>query len=304
LITLNSDSQEYAMRFPSPRVLVTFALLLLAAVATLAQETGVSNPDPVVTTAEAPALTGTTATETVTITTKPSPAIPDAHAPVLPPDGGVTTMPPVAATDTKADPSADYGIVSRIPTKPGELAEGTLLRVNIDEEISTSFTRPGAPFTARTISDVLQDGHVIIPVGSLLMGRVTRVSSARRIVGRAKIHLRADEMILPDGTRLILHAQVIDTASTTRTKTDGEGTIISKDDAKKNFAIAGATTGTGAIAGAVFGGGLGAAVGAVAGAGIGTAHYLMAHQTATLPKDSALVFQLTEPMPITPLHVE
>lgn len=293
------------MRFPSPRVLVTFALLMLAAVATLAQETGVSNPDPVVTTAEAPALTGTstTTTETVAVTAKPSPAIADAHAPVLPPDGGITTMPPVSAADAKA-PSADYGIVTRIPTKPGELAEGTMLRVNIDQEISTNFTKPGAPFTARTIADIQQDGHVIIPVGSLLMGRVTRVSSARRIKGRAKLHLRADEMILPDGTRLILHAQVIGTSPTTHTKTDGEGTIISRDDAKKNFAIAGATTGTGAITGAVFGGGLGAAVGAVAGAGIGTAHYLMAYQTATLPKDSPVTFQLTEPMPITPLHVE
>jgi hypothetical protein len=265
---------------------------MLAAVATLAQETGVSNP--VVTNAATPAVS-----DSDIASAKPSPAITDAHAPVLPPDGTVAAEPPAPTINDK---SADYGIVTRVPTKPGELAEGTMLRVHIDEEISTNTTKSGTPFTARTMADVMQDGHVIIPVGSLLLGRVTRVSASRRIKGRAKLHLRADEMVLPDGTRLVLHAQVIDTGALAHVKTDGEGTIISEDNAKKNFAIAGATTGTGAVTGAVLGGGVGAAVGAIAGAGIGTAHYLMAYQSATLPKDSTLIFQLTEPMPITPLH--
>jgi hypothetical protein len=309
------------MKLPSPRVLTTLGLLLLAAVATLAQE---ATSNPVVQSAGTPAITGTStppadthaadtqAADTPTAdTTKPSPIITDAdaHAPVLPPDGTVAALPPTAVTNPKAvaakevDPkAADYGIVTSVPFTPGELSEGTMLRVHIDQEISTSFTRTGTPFTARTIADVMQGSHVIIPVGTVMLGRVTRVSASRRIKGRAKLHLRADELVLPDGTRMILHAQVIDTGSMTHTKTDGEGTIISEDNAKKNFAIAGAATGAGAITGAVLGGGIGAGVGAVAGAGIGTAHYLMAYQSATLPKDTTLIFQLTEPMPIQPLH--
>jgi hypothetical protein len=93
------------MRLPSPRVLTTLGLLLLAAVATLAQE---ATSNPVVNSADTPAITGTStppadtqAADTPTAdTTKPSPIITDAdaHAPVLPPDGTVAALPPTTAS--------------------------------------------------------------------------------------------------------------------------------------------------------------------------------------------------------------
>jgi outer membrane lipoprotein SlyB len=98
----------------------------------------------------------------------------------------------------------------------------------------------------------------------------------------------------------MMHAMVIDTSDYTRTKTDREGTILSRDDAKKNWEIAGSTTGIGAASGAVIGGGVGAVVGTLVGAGVGASHYMMAHPVASLPKSSTLVFQLTEPMSILP----
>jgi hypothetical protein len=220
-------------------------------------------------------------------TAKPTPATqPDSNAPA------VAAMP--------ANPDED--IVTRVPVRPGELADGTIFRTHLNDAISTDTTKPGTVFSARIVQDVMQDGRVIIPVGSSLIGRVTKATENRRYLGHAKLRLRPDEIVLPDGTHLMLHAQVIDTDSFTNTKADGEGTIVSRDNAKKSWAITGATTGTGAATGAIVGGGVGAVVGTVIGAGVGAGHFMMAHQIASLPKSSTVVFQLTEPMSIVPLH--
>jgi hypothetical protein len=265
-------------------VAISFPATLIAQT----NETGVSHPELV-------ESTPIEATPPVEIA-KPTPVVvTDTHAPVLLASSAETSPAPIAT-------NPDNGIVTRIPTRPGELAEGTILRANLDSEISTSFTQQGTLFSARIMQNITQDGHVIIPIGASLRGRVTRVTENRRIKGRAKLRLRPDEIVMPDGTHLILHAQVIDTDKITNTRTDGEGTIVSRDNAKKSWAITGATTGTGAVTGALLGGGIGAGVGAVIGAGVGATHFIMARQVAALPKSSTVVFQLTEPMSITPLR--
>lgn len=257
-----------------------------------AQETGVSHPElvepmPIEATPPAPPAEAA----------KPSAVVAaDPHAPVL----LASSVETPAATPASA--STDTGVVTRVATRPGELAEGTILRANLDSAISTEFTQQGTLFSARIMQNVTQDGHVIIPIGSSLRGRVTRVTENRRIKGHAKLRLRPDEIVMPDGTHLMLHAQVIDTDKISNTKTDGEGTIVSRDNAKKSWAITGATTGTGAVTGALLGGGIGAGVGAVIGAGVGATHFIMARQVASLPKSSTVVFQLTEPMSIAPLR--
>jgi hypothetical protein len=268
------------------------AVSLPAGLQAQTNETGVSHPELV----ESTPIQATPAAPAIEIA-KPTPAVlADPHAPVL--------LASSVETSSPAKPAAapDDGIVARVPTRPGELAEGTILRANLDSAISTEFTQQGALFSARIMQNISQDGRVIIPVGSSLRGRVTRVTENRRIKGHAKLRLRPDEIVMPDGTHLMLHAQVIDTDTTTHTRTDGEGTIVSRDNAKKSWAITGATTGTGAVTGALLGGGIGAGVGAVIGAGVGATHFIMARQVASLPKSSTVVFQLTEPMSITPLR--
>lgn len=258
-------------------------------------ETGVSHPElaeptPIVTTSDDASLPPPAAA-------KPSPITQtDAHAPVL------LASSPIASQKAVIPPDTDDGIVTRVPTRPGELADGTIIRTHLDEEISTAFTQPGTPFSARLVQNVMQDGRIVIPVGSTVRGRVIKVTENRRIQGRAKLRLRPDEIVMPDGTHLLLHAQVVDTDVHSGTRTDGEGTIVSRDNAKKNWAITGATTGTGAVTGALVGGGVGAVVGSVIGAGVGAGHFIMARQVAALPQNSSVIFQLTEPMSIAPLH--
>jgi hypothetical protein len=141
---------------------------------------------------------------------------------------------------------------------------------------------------------------VIIPVGSILEGRVTEVHGGKRISGGALLHLETNNVTLPDGTHYIVHAQVIDTGKSEFKVTD-EGTLKKKDHAKETLAVMGGVTGAGAATGAVLGGGVGAVVGASIGAGVSTVIWLKQDRQATLPKDVQLVFSLTTPMILTPL---
>ena len=280
------------------------ALLVLAGATAFAQTQGVSNPPQNIDTSAAPSAVAPA---------KPSAAKPvgstttAAAANTVMIDGHQVVLKSKAvAVDPSSDASTnpDANIVTAVPSKPNELPEGTLLRVRMNEEISTRDSVPGSSFTARIQQDALKDGRVIIPAGSELKGRIMKLSAGRRIHGPASIRLRPDAVILPDGTRYVLHAEVIDTGRGSSTRTDNEGTIVDKGDKKKEAMVIGGGAGVGAVTGAVFAGGPGALIGAGVGAGAGTLHWLLQDSDAKLPKNSAVIFQLTEPMQITPLHVQ
>jgi hypothetical protein len=199
----------------------------------------------------------------------------------------------------KADP--DAGIVTRVPSLPGEIPDGTLIRVRLREDLSTLTTQPGTKFTAQVTEPVMREGRVIVPVGSMLEGRVTWVRGGKRIGGPAALHLEPRTITLPDGGQYLLRARVIDTDSWDNTAVDSEGTIMRKENGKKTLAAMSLAAGGPMAAGAIIGGVPGAVIGAGVGAGIGTVVWLKQDRQAQLPKDLILVFSLTEPMSITPL---
>jgi len=282
-------------------------LLLVAAVAAtqtaVAQTvwTGQSHPELLASNGE-PSIDAAVASTTA----NNSKADSDAHKPVLPPPDSTSEQPVAGETHANANTpaAADFGVVQRAGHDPSELAVGSVIRTRLDQFISSATTQPGSEFSAEIVRDVVQDGKIIVPTGSVMLGRVTKVVENRRINGSSKVRLRPDEIILPDGSHLMLHAQVIDTDASTNTRADGEGMITSRDNAKKYWGITGATTTTGLVGGALIGGGVGAAVGAAIGAGIGASHFMMAHPTAELPKRSVVIFELTEAMPILPMKPE
>jgi hypothetical protein len=197
----------------------------------------------------------------------------------------------------------DAGIVTSVPSRPGELSEGTLIKAKLQETISTMSTVAGTKFAATVSEPLMKDGKVIVPVGSVLEGKVTMVRSGKRISGGAAIHLEPRSITLPDGGVYIVQARVIDTADWDDTKVDEEGTVLRKENAKKNWAVMGLATGGPMAAGAMLGGVPGAVIGAGVGAGVGTIVWLKQDRQAELPKDLGLVFSLTEPMSITPMGV-
>ncbi len=79
------------------------------------------------------------------------------------------------------------------------------------DTLSTSSTLQGTRFSAAVTEPIERNGKVIIPVGSILEGRVTEVHGGQRISGGALLHLETRNVTLPDGTHYIVHAQMIET---------------------------------------------------------------------------------------------
>jgi hypothetical protein len=286
--------------------IVTTAALVLASSPVFAQSaaTGVSRPDPTVITSDdaAPAPKPLTprpsaAIPATTPTTTPSS---NAYGPYVPYTGAkVASAPPMSHAMPVENPE-DAMIVVDVPEREGTLREGTLLKTRMLDTLSTSTTMQGTRFTASVTEPIERNGRVIIPVGSILEGQVTEVHGGRRISGSALLHLETRNVVLPDGTHYIVHAQLIDTGKSEFNVT-GEGTLKKKNHTRETLAVVGGVTGAGAVSGAMIGGGVGAIVGAGVGAGVSTVIWLKQDRQATLPKDVQLVFSLTTPMILTPL---
>ena len=236
-------------------------------------------------------------------TAEPTPAV---GANAFDPDANIVTQETMGRRPLSepgrgtAKEDLDAGIVTHVASRPGEVPDGTLVRVKLREELSTLTTKPGTKFTAEVSEPVMRDGKVIVPVGSVMEGRVTWVRGGKRIGGQAAIHLEPRTVTLPDGTQYVLRARAIDTSSWENTKVDSEGTIMRGENKKRNAGVMALTTGGGMAAGAMIGGVPGAVIGAGVGAGVSTVVWLKQDRQAVLPKDLGLIFSLTEPMSITP----
>jgi hypothetical protein len=206
------------------------------------------------------------------------------------------SAPPLAARPMMPDPDGD--IVRPRAARPGELLEGSTIRVKLMDRLSSVESERGQQFRGQVALDVLQDGKVMIPAGSGIEGRVTAVS-AGHFGGHGSLRLQPETVILPDGTRYQLHAETTGTRGS-KTKVGGEGRITPGSRAKKDGIEYGAVMGTGAVTGAVLGGPVGALTGTIVGAGVVTTHLMVDHPQATLEPGSILLFTLTEPMNLTP----
>ena len=295
---------------------IVSAVLVFAAVPAFGQMSGVSNPDPAVISATPDAAPRPLKPSPAIPAAEPAATTPEVYGPYVPyhAPGTAAVTPPVskAAFDpdanfvTSVKPRQDEqysGFVTSVPEKEGEIREGTLLKARITQTLSTGKTMPGSEFKAELTQAVEKDGRVILPVGAVVEGRVTEVRSGRRISGAAMMHLEPISVTLPDGTLYTMHAQLIDTNERGNTRVGSEGNVLRRDHAKETFLVIGGVTGAGAIAGAAVGGGVGAAIGAGIGAGAGTIVWLKQTRQATLPQNSVLVFSLTTPMELKPLHV-
>lgn len=284
---------------------------------------GVSQPPPDDTiTSDAPATT----TPSATLVTRPA-AAQAAPAPVVAPAAPapapsvpvVTKAPcnsedrmigdpdpclaaPVVEAETaqpKPSPDADADIVTSVPTRPGELPEGTVIKIALDQEIATGQSTVGADFSGRVSGDVVSLGKVVIPQGAQVVGKIVQVTEGHRFGSPATIRLRPDVVVLPDGSRYVLRAQVIDTS--TKSRIDDEGTLKPESPLKTNVIKEAAGVGTGAVVGAIVGGAPGALVGSLIGAGVMTTNILVQHPAdVKIPKDSTIVLSLTQPMSISP----
>ena len=221
------------------------------------------------------------------------------------PDGGVVAVqqsdpvpsrPALTQRDYDADPDGD--IVHPHPLRPGELPEGATIRVVLLDQLSTTASEKGEAFRSRVASDVLQGGQVLIPAGAEIDGRLAEVSSGHP-GGHGSMLLRPETVILADGTRYQLHAEITATPGA-KSKVGSEGKILPASRLKRDGIEYGGAVGAGATTGAIVGGPVGAMTGGLIGVGVVTAHLLISHPQATLEQDTVLIFTLTEPLQMAP----
>ena len=308
-----------------PKSLTAAALFSLAA-SLPAQTTGTSHPETI--------EENVTTSVTITSKAKPTPALPETAQASSGSSGsehytpreagrstGAASADPVlhthAATQSlgrdqgteetaRADKSFEVtddvnsGIVTEVPSRPGELHSGSLLRARLETRLSTADSRIGTVFTARLEQPVERRGEVLLPAGTLLHGRVADVHGGSRLRGGALLRLQPDSVSLPDGTVHALSADLIDLGTDAdRNKdqrVDSEGVVHQRSHPVRDLSAAGLATGSGAVAGALLGGGIGAVVGAGIGAGVSTVVWLRRDQQEVLPEGTLLVFSLSEPL--------
>ena len=113
------------------------------------------------------------------------------------------------------------------PTKPAEpappqtvaltVAKGAPLQVALDQEIRV--TKVGQPVHARIVEPVYAFDHIVVPVGSEVIGEITEIeslSNGKRTLGALnadftplrKVEVGFHELVLPDGRRFPLHTNV------------------------------------------------------------------------------------------------
>jgi hypothetical protein len=204
-------------------------------------------------------------------------------------------QPVFAARVSEADPDGD--IVHPAPLGPGQIGEGTNIRVRLLDRLSTTESEKGQPFRSQVASDVLQGGQVEIPAGTEIDGTLVEVSTGR-VGGHGSMRLRPELMILPDGSRYQLRAQVTGTPGS-KTRVGSEGTIVPGSRMRRDEIEYGGAVGAGLVTGAVLGGPVGAVTGGAIGAGVVTTHLLVSHPQATLEPGAILQFTLTETLNLT-----
>ncbi len=195
-------------------------------------------------------------------------------------------------------PDPDGDIVHVAPPPPGELPVGTTIRARLLGRLSTAESRPGDSFRAKVVSDVLQDGHVLIPADSVIDGKVASVSSGHT-GGHGSMRLLPETVVMPNGSRFHLYAQLSD-APGSKDRVGYEGVVTPGSRVKKDGIEYGGGVGVGAVTGAILGGPGGALAGTIVGAGLVTVHLLVNHPQATLDYGTVLLFTLSEPLNLAP----
>jgi hypothetical protein len=210
--------------------------------------------------------------------------------------GVAPSSPTLSTRASSVDPDSD--VVHPAPLPPGMLGEGTMIRVRLLDEVSSSFSAPGEPFRSRVSTDVVQDGQVVIPAGAEIDGKVAEVSKGR-LGGHGSILLQPETVTLENGSKFKLHAVVRSTPGS-HLRVGSEGVITPGSRVKRDGLEYGGVVGGGMVTGALLGGPAGMVAGGIIGAGVVTAHLLVSHPQANINSGAVLMLTLTDQVQLVP----
>src|SRR3974390_3111214 len=173
---------------------------------------------------------------------------------------------------------------------------GTPLTVKLENTLTSFSSRQGDPFQGRIVNPVIVDGKTAIPAGATVQGRVTKVAEPRRLAGKPTIAIFPEAIILPNGERLTLNANLVYTSAGKGTDVNEEGQFKGHGHTNRDLWEIGGGTGAGMLIGGLAGGGKGLLIGGAIGAGATVGHWLSKRNSATLPSGTDLMMELSRPM--------
>ena len=140
------------------------------------------------------------------------------------------------------------------------------LRIRLDDTLTTADSQVGDPFSATVVDEGVYQG-------ARVYGHIAEIEISGRFKGRSSMMLRFDRLVMPDGRRAPISAEIVELyRANSNEKVDVEGAVQSGGRGRKNIEHTGFGAGAGAVLGGIFGGGKGAAIGSVIGGvgGLGT----------------------------------
>jgi len=200
-----------------------------------------------------------------------------------------------ASNDTEngnRTPPSDSGRVGASESRPStravprgyvEVPAGTELDARLQTPLNSGTAQVEDRFEATTLVDLMTDGRVAVPAGSVLRGVVSSVQPATRTSRKAEMTVTFDQVTV--------NGRDYDLRGTVTQALEGEGI-------KGDIGKAGAGAAIGGILGAVLGGGKGALLGVLIGGGGMVA--ATEGKELELPQGTVLRVRLDSPLQVQP----
>jgi len=232
-----------------------------------------------------------------------------------PPDAASQSAVPGKAGDAaQAIPSAGSQAGSAAAETPDPNATiipaGTKIPLVLKQAISTKNAKEGDAVYAETSFPFVVNDRMLIPAGTYIQGKISRVEHPGRMKGRAALLLHFTSMIYPSGYTVMLPGSVENTpGADDKGVKDKEGTIQADKDTGKRIedaAKGGAVGGTvGSLGGLAAGGLNGARYGGLAGLAGGVAWALLKHgPDVKLDVGTSLEMEIQRAIPVDASRIQ
>jgi len=180
------------------------------------------------------------------------------------------------------------GLSSPASTANFAVPQDTAVRIRLDDTLTSTDSEVGDPFSATVVdAGEYQNARVY--------GHVTEIDMSGKVKGRTSIMLRFDRLVMPNGRRTPIHAEIVELYHPpSGEKVDVEGAIESGGRGRKSVEHTAIGAGAGALLGGIFGGGKGAGIGSIIGGvgGLGTTAF-HGHQKITLISGQEMLIRIT-----------
>jgi len=144
-------------------------------------------------------------------------------------------------------------------TVPDDVA----LRIRLDDTLTSVDSEVGDPFSATVVDrGDYQNARVY--------GQISEIDPSGKLTGHTSIMLRFDRLVMPDGRRAPIQAEIVELYhAPSGEKVGVEGAIESGGRGRKSVEHTVIGAGAGALLGGIFGGGKGAGIGSIIGGAAG-----------------------------------